>query len=207
MVSFVYFDLGGVVVLDMNVGDKWGELRRELGVEAGQEKEFMDLWRSVETAPLLGQQDLQEVMPAIRKRFNSKVPEGYSLLLDGFIKRFDANKSIWPIIDRIHKTYRIGLLTDAYPHMLEEITKNGIMPEVKWDVIVDSSAVGVKKPDPKVFGIAEHKAGVKGKEILFIDNKSVNTEAASNFGWDTFLYNPSSVRESNIGLLKKMDLQ
>jgi putative hydrolase of the HAD superfamily len=65
------------------------------------------------------------------------------------------------------------------------------MPPITWDVIVDSSLERIKKPDPRLFKIAEERAGVPGAEILFIDNMDRNTEPAKAFGWQTFLYDPT----------------
>ncbi len=206
MVSFVYFDLGGVVILDMNVGDKWTELRRELGVTPERDAEFIEFFRKYESKSLLGEGQIDDFLPLIKERFHSNLPVGYSLLMDGFIKRFEANKQIWPVIDKISKNYKIGLLTDAYTHMLDEVKKKGIMPDVKWDAVVDSSMVKAKKPETKVFKIAENKAGVSGTEIFFIDNKLQNIDGARNFGWKTLLYDPNNIKESNNELLMKLFL-
>ncbi len=203
MVSFVYFDLGGVVIIDLNIGDKWEQLRRELGVTPERDGEFSKFFRTKEDKSLVGD-DLEKMLPPLKKKFGSKLPPDYSLLSDGFISRFEDNKPIWPVIEKIHKKFKIGLLTNAYPHMLDKVYEKQIMPKVKWDVIVDSSVVRAKKPDAAIYKIAEVEAGVEGKDILFIDNMSKNTEGAERFGWNTFIYDPSNPEESNKKLLKKI---
>jgi hypothetical protein len=113
MAFFVYFDLGGVVILDMNVGDKWAELRRELGVEASRDKEFMDFFRQEEKRSLVGDYNIDKLVPVIRKKFNSEHRTNYSLLMDGFIRRFDKNKTIWPVIERYRMKAFIKKAVDA----------------------------------------------------------------------------------------------
>jgi FMN phosphatase YigB (HAD superfamily) len=124
-------------------------------------------------------------------------------LVDGFVNRFKANKSIWPVIDKIREKSRIGLLTNLYPGMLDAIRVRNILPDVKWDVIVDSSVVGLRKPDLEIYQKAQEDAGVKGEEILFIDNSFENIKVAKDLlGWRVFLYDPSKAEDSSSKLSK-----
>lgn len=200
MTSFVYFDLGGVVELDFSGTDKWELLKAEIGVRKDQSEKFDKFWDRF--SDLNTTRDVETLQPLIEEEFGIKFPEGYSLLIDGFVNRFEVNKSIWPVIDEIHRKCKVGLLTNMYLGMFEAIKKRGILPKVKWDVIIDSSVVGLQKPDPKIFELAEAKAGVKGKEILFIDNLPVNIEAAQDFDWQTFLYDSADYINSSKKLLK-----
>ena len=140
---------------------------------------------------------METLLPPIRREFGSKLPEGYSLLIDGFVNRFEANKSIWPVIERIHKKCKIGLLTNMYPHMLETIKNKGLLPEVKWDVIIDLSVEGVIKPDPEIFKLAEDRSGFKGNDILFVENSQKRIEAARVYGWRVFLYDSAHPEEAS----------
>ncbi len=137
------------------------------------------------------------LLPLVKERFGSGPQAGYSLLIDGFVNRFEANKSIWPVIWKIHKRCKIGLLTNMYPGMLDAIGKEGLLPKEDWDVIIDSSKVGIAKPDPRIFGLAERLAGVTGDEILFVDNNQTNIDAARKLGWQTFPYDPKAPEVSS----------
>ncbi len=196
MISFVYFDLGGVVELDFSGTNKWSQLKKELGISAKKDKAFEDFWNKYETEVNVGR-DVETLIPLIKEKFGSNLPDKYSFLMDGFVNRFEVNKSIWPVIDKIHQKCRIGLLTNMYPHMFEEIKKRGLLPVVKWDVIIDSSIVGIEKPDPRIFKLGEQRAGVKGKEILFVENTPSHVCAAKDFGWQTFLYDSAHPKDSS----------
>lgn len=113
-----------------------------------------------------------------------------------FIDHFEKNISLWPIIKKIKKSCRVGLLTNMYVGMFDEIKKHGLLPPIDWGVIIDSSKVGLQKPDPKIFEFAREKSGVCEDEILFIDNSEKNIKAAKKFGWQVYLYNSSKHEES-----------
>jgi putative hydrolase of the HAD superfamily len=96
----------------------------------------------------------------------------------------------------------MGLLTNVYPRMLDEVKKRKILPPIQWDVVVDSSVVGYQKPDPKIFEIAQKMAGVDKSNILFVENSIENIDAAKVLGWNTFHYDSIHIEISNTALLR-----
>lgn len=199
MIRFVYFDVGGVIIHDFTVSNKWAELEKEIGIIDSQK--FIKFWDKYEPELCIGR-NTETLIPLIENQFGIKFPTGYSLLIDGFVKRFEANKSIWPVINKINQKCKIGLLTNMYPQMLTEIEKHNLLPKISWDIIIDSSVVKVQKPDPHIFALAEQKANVAEKEILFVENSPKNINAANNFGWQILLYDSSNPTESNEKLLE-----
>lgn len=199
MVSFVYFDVGGVVIADVNGTDKWEEMKRSIGIRMKDNEEFDRFYSKYEKEACVGR-DIDTLIPLIAKKFHVNFPAGYSLLSD-FINRFERNKFIWPVIEKIRQDSQIGLLTNMYPGMFSAIVKKGIMPEAIWNVIVDSSIEGCLKPGFKIFELALEKANVEKGNILFVDNKIKNTNAGKKFGWKTFFYDSSDHENSSQGLL------
>ncbi|MFH1462153.1 MAG: HAD-IA family hydrolase [bacterium] len=199
MISFVYFDVGGVVIDDINGTDKWVRMKRDIGITEENDKEFSQFYDNQEEGVCNGK-DIDTIIPLIEERFHVSFPVGYSLLAD-FINRFGKNRYIQLVIDKIKQKCRIGLLTNMYPRMLSAMAEKGIMPEIAWDVIIDSSVEGCQKPESKIFQLAEEKANVKKNEILFIDNKIENINAAKDFGWQTFFYDSSDHKKSCSDLL------
>lgn len=198
MISFTYFDLGGVVMSDLTANNKWVQMKRDMGVTSKDDPEFEIFFTEYENEVCIGR-DVETLIPLMKKKFYLDFPNNYSLLED-FVRRFEANRSIWPVIDEVQKHCKAGLLTNMYPRMFDEIKKSGILPEVSWDIIIDSSIVGLMKPDPKIFELAEEKAGVVGKEILFVENSLRHVNAAQEFGWQTFLYDPKNPERSSLEL-------
>jgi len=169
MIKFVYFDVGGVVIDDFSGNNSWQELKTELGVEQEQEDAFDKAWSLLEQEVLVGR-DVETLMPILIEKFKLNLPEGYSLL-NGFVSRFKVNPPIWQIIQYVNENVGIGLLTNMYSGMFDAIRRRNLLPPVQWSVILDSSIEMLKKPDTKLFMLAEVRAKVRGKEVLFIDNK------------------------------------
>ena len=130
MISFVYFDVGGVVINDYKGNDKFEKMKRELGIKPDNDKEFDEFYDAYEKDVCLGK-DIDTIIPLIEKKFHIVFPAGYSMLAD-FINRFEKNIYIQPVIDRIKQDCRMGLLTNMYPKMLSMMTEKGIMPEANY---------------------------------------------------------------------------
>jgi HAD superfamily hydrolase (TIGR01509 family) len=196
MISFVYFDLGGVVEKDFSASNKWDQLMEELQIDVAYKDVFTDFWRDGERANCTTR-DVDTLLPLMREKFGAKIPHNYSLL-EGFVKRFEKNESIWPVLETIHKTTPIGLLTNQYVRMFEETKKRDILPPNReWNIIIDSTEVGLIKPDKEIYILAQEKAGVPNNEILFIDNHQFNLDPAKKLGWQTYLYDSAYYEDSS----------
>ena len=60
--------------------------------------------------------------------------------------------------------------------------------ESLFDVVVDSSEVGTRKPEPRIYEITRERLGVAHEEIFFVDDIGQNLKAARRLGWQTYLY-------------------
>jgi len=58
----------------------------------------------------------------------------------------------------------------------------------RFDVFVESSTVGLRKPDPRIFAHAQSLAHAQPHECLFIDDIPANVEAAKACGWRGVVY-------------------
>ncbi len=199
-ISFVYFDVGGVVVQDSSGNNKRHEMFEFIGVPQAREKEFETYFDQIEIESTRGV-DIDSFIEDLRSKFNVTIPANFSFLQ--YVADFvEPNPSLWPVIKQAQSHCPIGLLTDMYPHLLDEIKKRGLLPQINWDVIVDSSIEKFQKPDKELYRIAETKARVAPTEILFIDNLQVNLDPASERSWQTFLYDPKNPEKSSQELSK-----
>ena len=203
-IKFVFFDVGGVLILDFSHTDKWSQMKRDLGVTAETEQACELVWqRHADRRGI--DYDIDHMIPELEKEVGLTFPKDYSLLTE-FISRFDANQSIWQVVKKAQQLgKKVGPLTNMYPRMFGSIQKAGLMQDIKWDLIIDSSVVGVEKPDPKIYVLAEKQTKLKPEEIFFIDNMSENVEAAAQRGWQTFLYDDQHPEEASAELLKIFD--
>jgi FMN phosphatase YigB (HAD superfamily) len=195
MISFIYFDVGGVLNDDFSgSNNKWTELLKEIGIGGNKVDAFKSLLKKNESE-ICTTRDVDTLIPIFEDEFGITFPSKYSLK-ESILKRFYANPDIWPLIESLKQKIPIGLLTNMYPGMLDEIKQKNILPDVEWDVVIDSSVEQVTKPDKEIFVIAQHKAGVPNNKILFVDDRPENIEAAKAFGWHTFLYDSSNHKKS-----------
>jgi len=56
-----------------------------------------------------------------------------------------------------------------------------------FDVVVDSSAVGLRKPDPAIYHLTCERLEVEPPACMFVDDLQVNVDAAAALGMDTIL--------------------
>ncbi len=84
---------------------------------------------------------------------------------------------------KIADNYHVGLLTNSMPGLLDKMLANNILPNINYDVIIDSSKVKLIKPETKIFQLATEKAKFNSQQILFIDDTKPNLVAAQQYGW------------------------
>lgn len=200
MIKFIYFDVGGVVIKDFSGTNKWNELKQNLGLKPEQYEEFETFFDEYEPQVCLGL-DIETLVPKLKEKFNLNLPDNYSLLMD-FVNRFEKNDSITKVLDKAQAKYKIGLLTNMYPNMLDAIKKDDLLPSTIWNVVIDSSIVHLRKPQKEIFELATHEAGVNREEILFVENGKKHVDAAYEFGWQTFLYDSSNPDTSSLKLIE-----
>jgi epoxide hydrolase-like predicted phosphatase len=201
-IKFVYFDVGGVALLDFTNTNKWAEIKKSLGVNKNNEELFDSVWQKHRKRICIDC-DIDLLTPEFEEKTGIEFPKEYSMLED-FVSKFEQNRSIWPVMEFAKKKYKVGLLTNTYPRMLDLIRSNKIFPDIDWDVIVDSSLVGFQKPEDGIYEIAEKRSGVKPSEILFIDNLSKNIEVAKNRGWQVFWYDDQDPEKSSEKLYQSL---
>jgi HAD superfamily hydrolase (TIGR01549 family) len=194
-IKFVYFDVGGVSLLDFSETNKWVEMKRALGVSDVNGSEFDSIWKKYRQRICIDC-DVDSIVPEFKEINGVTIPDSYSMLID-FVERFEPNPSIWPVIEAAKKRYKVGLLTNMYPRMLETIYSHQLLPDIEWDAIVDSSVVGYQKPQPEMYQKAEEMAGVEPHEIFFVDNSEEHLYEAAKQKWRTFLYDTKDPEESN----------
>jgi epoxide hydrolase-like predicted phosphatase len=77
--------------------------------------------------------------------------------------------------------YRTALVTNNVREYSE--SWRALIPAADmFDVIVDSSAVGMRKPDPRIYLMALEQLGVGADESVFLDDAPGNVEAARALG-------------------------
>lgn len=90
-------------------------------------------------------------------------------------------------VRRCRSHFRTGLLTNNFVTPLAEGERGGRMTEVLelFDVVVESSVVGIRKPDPRFYELACRSLGVVPARSVFLDDLGVNLKPARALGMVT----------------------
>ena len=91
-----------------------------------------------------------------------------------------------PLVQRVRELREEGYTTGIITNNVAEFGDGwrGLIPvEELFDFVVDSSSVGVRKPDPRIFEIALERVGdVPASRTIFLDDYPANVEAARALG-------------------------
>lgn len=201
-ISFVYFDVGGVAIRDFSASSKWETMKKDMGLPRACYSEYEDYYHSIEPDLCLGKFEVDNLIPEIETKFNFHFPPRFSML-SYFVDHFEANEALYPIYNELKtRGLKLGLLTDQYPRMLNLIFSRKLLSAEDFDVIVDSTVVKLKKPDPRIYKLAGEKAAVPASEILFVDNSQKNIDGATTAGWQTYFYDSRDYDQANRDLAK-----
>jgi len=105
-----------------------------------------------------------------------------------YLENVEPMPDVKEFVEWAAENYELGLLSNNLPGLIDEMIKNGTLPNVKYDAVVDSSKTGLLKPDPKIFEAAQQLANMPAGEILLIDNDRPNLIAADQLGWQVIWF-------------------
>jgi len=183
-IKAVIFDVGGVLAIGDKTKSVHEFMQRSLHL-------FLDQWfDSIDTVYVraferkISKQQALELMARNLKTNPKKLER---LWIQAYKRCFSQNVELYEFAYNLKKQgYKIAILSDQWPVskeavMLKKYTK-------KFDVIVSSDEVGVRKPNFEIYKIALKMLKIKPSEALFIDNQIWNIQAAQKLGINTILY-------------------
>jgi FMN phosphatase YigB (HAD superfamily)/DNA-binding XRE family transcriptional regulator len=116
--------------------------------------------------------------------------------LEYYLEAIDPIEEMHDVVRWVGDNYKVGLLTNIMPGFVEVMRKQGILPNIRYDAIVDSSEVKAIKPEAKIYEVAAQKAGCAPSEILLVDDSRTNVMAAEKQGWHVLWFDDYSTDES-----------
>jgi FMN phosphatase YigB (HAD superfamily) len=173
-VRFVYFDVNGCLV------HFFESAFTKLAAKSGESLDAVEgvYWR-YNDAVCRGDMSLENFNDALAKHLHLPAVDWQQYYLDAV----EPLKEMHGLVAWAAQNYRVGLLTNIMPGFIDALRSRGLIPNVPYDAIVDSSQAGAIKPEPKIFKIATERAGAKPEEILLIDDSRANLMAAGRCGW------------------------
>lgn len=186
-IRFAYFDINGCLVRFFH--QAFNTIAEDKHVPADViENTF---WH-YNDAVCKGEITLDEFNKALAKGVGVKSIDWQSY----YFAEIEPIKEMQAVLKWAAEHYNIGLISNIMPGAIDHMIKKGLIPDVNYTAVVDSSEVNAIKPEKKIYEIAEGLAGVKPKEILLVDDSRTNVMAAEKMGWHVLWFDDFRVGES-----------
>jgi putative hydrolase of the HAD superfamily len=99
---------------------------------------------------------------------------------------------------------RVGALTNNWAREEAEPGPHRLRPH--FDVVIESQAVGMRKPDPRIYQLACRELGVAPAETAFLDDIGLNLKSARALGLHTIKVSDPDVALRELSMLVGFDL-
>jgi putative hydrolase of the HAD superfamily len=193
----VIFDLGGVVF-----SSPIGRLA-QLEVEHGLPSKMLNThimnslsWSRLEKGEIDPSTFAKEYDEEIKRGITSgKIPKILKRISGSLImETISADDGIPRVqyIEAIESLKRMNILTCALTNNFKaSAAKNdtslnqAVITKDFFDIVVESSVVGLRKPDPKIYCLVCKKAGVHPSDCVFLDDIGYNLKPAKKLGMQT----------------------
>lgn len=116
--------------------------------------------------------------------------------IDYYLETVEPIPEMHEVVKWASQHYRVGLLTNTMPGFIEVMLERGLLPNITYDVIIDSSVVGAIKPEADIYQIAATRANVAPGEILLVDDARSNLMAGEKQGWRVLWFDDYNPDES-----------
>ncbi len=172
------FDFGGVIT-----NMRW-DVARDIETRYELERNTLlrtlydaDDWRAVE----LGQGDIEAWREAAHQRLEDAAAKKLPYLHEEWRRSWGLIEENIALIKALRPPYRISILSNA-DSTLEERIEQTLKMRHLFDDVISSAAVGLAKPDERIYRLAAERLGLPVEECVFIDDLDRNVEAARGVG-------------------------
>jgi epoxide hydrolase-like predicted phosphatase len=183
-IKAILFDIGGVIV---RTDDPAPRVR--LAARFGLDRAGIDqlvFGSPIAQAAERGEAEEAAVWAHVQREL-ALTPEALAEFQSEFWRGDKADAALIDLLHSLRGAYRTGLLTNSWLREPLSLfwTRFGLSEAVvrgTFDVVVSSAAVGVQKPDARVYQAALTALGTKAEETVFVDDFAHNIQAARALG-------------------------
>jgi FMN phosphatase YigB (HAD superfamily)/DNA-binding XRE family transcriptional regulator len=196
-VSFIYFDINGCLVRFFNRA--FVQLAHDTGAPADAVEGAF--WH-YNDAICRGEITLEEFNNLLAEQIGVKTIDWRAY----YMAAVDPITEMHEVVTWAAEHYRIGLLSNIMPGFIKEMITTGLLPDLHYDAIIDSSVVGVNKPEKQIYEIAQEQAKLPAEEIMLVDDTPGNLIAAEKFGWHVLGFDDYRPAESSEHVRNALEL-
>lgn len=173
-IKFVYYDINGVLVRFYQRA--FTNIAEDLQIAPDVIEEIY--WRCND-AVCRGDMSLEQFNQQLAEKLGQPSFAWEKYYLDSI----EPISEMYDSIVEVSANYKVGLVSNIMPGLIKSMIKRGILPDIDYKAIIDSSEVGAIKPELEIYKLATEISKVSPSEILFIDDDRANIMAADKFGW------------------------
>lgn len=211
VISAVLWDFGGVILSSPFEAFNHYEHRNGLPADfirrVNATQPDINAWARLERAEL-SHEEFDAAFAAESAALGHEVPGADVLaLLAG-----DVRAEMVRALDRVKEAgYKTACLTNNIVSRADGATADDARPEVeavmaRFDVIVESSKIGVRKPEPAFYETACDLLGVQPPECVFLDDLGINLKPAREMGMTTIKVGEPAPALEELGRVLDLDL-
>ncbi|MEU6882410.1 HAD family phosphatase [Streptomyces sp. NPDC046712] len=180
----VVLDIGGVLEFTPDTGwvGRWEQL---LGLSAGTVNQRLGAVWQAGSVGTVSEGDVRERVAVALRLDTSQVDAFMADLWDEYLGT--PNEELITYVRGLRRHCALGILSNSFVGARErETALYGF--DALVDEIVYSHEIGICKPDPRAFEVTCERLEVRPEDCLFIDDVSVNVEAARAAGMQGHLF-------------------
>lgn len=187
-ISFVYFDINGCLV------QFYHRALTQLAHDSGLAADIVEsaFWHNND-AVCRGEMTMADFNVALAEKLQLKAVDWAKY----YLAAVEPMPEMHELVNWASERYGVGLLTNIMPGMVNIMLKRGLLPDIAYDTIIDSSEVHAIKPELKIYEIATERAAQAPEEILLVDDSRANLMAAERFGWHVLWFDDYRPEESS----------
>lgn len=187
-VQAVVFDFGGVIITPItNKIAVLAERHRTdvttmLEILMGPRHRSTDHpWHRAERGELAVDEIQALIVPVAVERGVELHGDEIAVMLDD--QTYDMNTPVLDRIDALRGQVVLGLLTNSFREFRPTLERDVDLG--RFDVVMDSSAEGARKPEPTIYRRTTEALGVPADAVVYLDDFDHNLGPARDEGWRT----------------------
>jgi epoxide hydrolase-like predicted phosphatase len=198
-IQIVFFDLGGVV---LNFKGAFPKLASALGIPQGAiERAYHQHVDPAARGEIGTAEFWQRIRQDLDILHNDAVADYEDFWTDSFAPITETHELMRKLSGRL----KLGIISNTEPGVFEKVLRKGHVPDLPYAVVVASCDVGCVKPNKEIYQLAQQRAGVHPGEILFVDDRLENVEAARALGWHAVLFDDTNPQRSVQEIKARLD--
>lgn len=111
-------------------------------------------------------------------------------IMDAAFGTQSVREEMVTVVRYLRGRLKLGCITNNVAREDAESRPRAIVLEDLFDHVIESSVVGIRKPDPRIYHMACEALGVQPHEAVFLDDIGANLKGARAVGMTTIKVNP-----------------